>query len=46
MRLKGQSKKRWNTGDVAYLGTLLGMLIAGAHVFGMFFKAIYRARIR
>jgi hypothetical protein len=33
MRQKGRSKKRWTTGDVAYLGALLGMLIAGAHVF-------------
>jgi hypothetical protein len=38
MRLKGQSKRRWNTGDVAYLGTLLGMLIAGAHVFWHVFQ--------
>jgi hypothetical protein len=33
MRKKDWSKKRWNTGVVAYLGALLGMLIAGAHVF-------------
>lgn len=33
MRQKGRSTKRWNTGDMAHLDALLGMLIAGAHVF-------------
>jgi hypothetical protein len=38
MRKKDWSKKRWNTGDMAYLGALLGMLIAGVHVFWHVFQ--------
>lgn len=46
MRLKGHSKKRWNTGDVAYLGLCSACSSRAPMSSGMFFKAIYRAKIR
>jgi len=33
MRQQRRSRKPRNTGDLAYLGALVGMTIAGAHVF-------------
>jgi len=33
MRQERRSKTPWNTDDLAYLGALLGMIIAAVHVF-------------
>lgn len=38
MRVKNWLRSHWNTGDLAYAGVLLGMLLAGSHGFWHVFE--------